>query len=190
MARFYQSLTQFNTIDPIGSIYEQSFSKGGNNSVKPLVEIICYALNLNHYHLLLKQVSERGIEKFIHRLGTGYTKYFNHKHKRTGVLFQGKFKSIHIKTNEYLIHLSVYINLNDRVHKLGSPTSKLQSRTSLKEYSEYCSKSRSGSVICYPSIILDQFATPAEFLSLAEDTLPQILATKDDLKEMNDLLLE
>ena len=122
--RFYKSLIHFNAVEPVGSIYELSFSQENSKPAKPLVEIICYALNQNHYHLLLKQVSDRGIEKFIQRLGTGYTKYFNNKHKRNGVLFQGKFKSVHVDSNEYLLHLSIYINLNEHAHKLGSPTSK------------------------------------------------------------------
>lgn len=184
--RFYKSLVQFNTIEPIGSIYEQSFLKENPKHHKSLVEIICYALNHNHYHLLLKQVSDRGIEKFIHRLGTGYTKYFNHKHKRNGVLFQGKFKSIHVESNEYLLHLSIYINLNDQIHQLGSPTSK--SRTSFNEYAKHPDKSVLD--ICFPAIILSQFSNVQEYLSLAKDTLPQILEQKKDLKELELLFLE
>lgn len=184
--RFYKSLVQFNTVDPIGSIYEQSFLKEDFQPSRPLVEIICYALNHNHYHLLLKQVADQGIEKFIQRLGTGYTKYFNHRHKRDGVLFQGKFKSIHVGSNEYLLHLSIYINLNDQVHQLGSRTSK--SRTSLNEYARYPAKLISN--ICFPSIIIDQFSSPQEYLSLARDTLPQITEHKKDLKDLELLLIE
>ncbi|MBI4136067.1 MAG: transposase [Candidatus Vogelbacteria bacterium] len=191
--RFYESLAQFNTVKPIGSIYEQTFSKRKSRPDNSLVEIVCYALNPNHYHLLLKQVSDRGIEKFIQRLGTGYTKYFNHKHKRSGVLFQGKFKSIHVETNEYLLHLSIYINLNDRVHQLvgqlGSPTSKLmKGRTSLREYATYSTNSIVG--ICSPAIILGQFSNYVEYLSLANDVLPQILEQKKNLKELETLFLE
>jgi hypothetical protein len=64
MPRFLQSLEEFNTIQPIGSIYENSFKKSslGDRIPKlndePLVDIICYGLNPNHYHLLLKQVAE------------------------------------------------------------------------------------------------------------------------------------
>jgi putative transposase len=82
----------------------------------PLVEIIAYCLNPNHYHLILRQVSEKGIEKFMHKLSTGYTNYFNKKFNRTGALFQGRYKSIHIDSNEYLLHLSVYVNANHAIH--------------------------------------------------------------------------
>ena len=80
----------------------------------------------------------------MQRLGTGYTMYFNEKEKRSGSLFQGVFKSLHINTNEYLLHLSAYVNLNDRVHQLGSETSKLV-KSSWREYigddkKEFCKK--------------------------------------------------
>jgi len=66
----------------------------------------------NHFHLLLNQKREGGIVKFMQKLGTGYTMYFNTKNKRDGVLFQGAFKSIPIESDEYLIYLSSYIHLN------------------------------------------------------------------------------
>jgi putative transposase len=58
------------------------------------------------------QVKDGGITKFMRKLGTGYTMYFNEKNKRTGVLFQGKFKAILIDNDEYLAHLSRYIHIN------------------------------------------------------------------------------
>ena len=67
-----------------------------------LVQIICYCLNPNHYHLLLKEIKDGGISEFMKRVGGGYTWYFNNKHKRSGTLFQGRFKSVHIKSNEQL----------------------------------------------------------------------------------------
>jgi len=50
------------------------------------------------------------------RVSGGYTRYFNHRHKRNGVLFQGKFKAAHIDSNEKLIYLSAYVNSNHDVH--------------------------------------------------------------------------
>lgn len=79
---------------------------------QPLVDILCFCLMPNHYHLLLKQKEENGISRFMQKLGTGYTMYFNTKYKRNGVLFQGVFKSIHVDTEIYLTHLSRYIHLN------------------------------------------------------------------------------
>lgn len=77
-----------------------------------MVKFIAYCINPNHYHFILQQVSEKGIEKFMQRLGMGYAKYFNNRRKRSGTLFQGKFKARHIDSNEYLLHVSSYVNLN------------------------------------------------------------------------------
>ncbi|MFA6096741.1 MAG: transposase [Candidatus Paceibacterota bacterium] len=82
----------------------------------PLIEIVAYCLNPNHYHFILKQVSDRGIEKFLHKIGISHTKYYNDKHKRSGSLFQGVFKSAHIDSNEYLLYLSAYVNKNNYIH--------------------------------------------------------------------------
>ena len=77
-----------------------------------LVEIVTFCLMPNHFHLILKQLKDGGITKFMRKLGTGYAMYFNQKNKRNGVLFQGKFKAIPIENDNYLIHLSRYIHIN------------------------------------------------------------------------------
>lgn len=92
------------------------FPKPGLGSRNRLVEIVAYCLNPNHYHFILKQVAEKGIERFMHKLGTSHTKYFNKKNKRSGTLFQGRFKSAHIDSNEYLLYLSAYVNKNNFIH--------------------------------------------------------------------------
>ncbi len=88
-----------------------------------LVEVIAYCLNPNHYHFILKQKIDGGISKFMQRLGTSYVMQFNKRHNRSGALFQGKFKSVHIETNEYLLYLSVYINANNFIHGYRSDNS-------------------------------------------------------------------
>ncbi len=156
LERFLLSIREFNTEKPIGSLYENSFYKNDTSKsvnedqlgglTAKLVEIVCYCLNHNHYHFLLKQTSEKGISEFMKRLGGGYTWYFNHKHKRNGSLFQGTFKSIHVDSNEYLLHLSSYINLNN--------SSKDQSITK-SSWDEYTGKVTDK--ICNTDIILGQF---------------------------------
>jgi putative transposase len=81
-----------------------------------LVDVVAYCLNPNHYHFILRQKIDGGISKFMQRLGTSYTMQFNKRHSRSGALFQGKFKAIHIDSNEYLLYLSVYVNTNNFIH--------------------------------------------------------------------------
>lgn len=196
--RFFQSMIEFNVIEPIGSIYEKTYSPkryvnfGGSTSKKvafrnkKLIEFIAYCLNPNHYHFIVRQVSERGIEKFMHRLGTGYTMYFNEKEKRSGSLFQGRFKAIHIESNEYLLHVSAYVNLNDRVHNFGGSTSKKV--RSVSSWGEYMDKKING--ICEKEIILEQFSGVPEYKEFALESLKTIRERKEDLKGMENILLE
>ena len=90
--RFMQSMDEFNTIEPIGSIYENRYRKNKlelrhsmskSSQSEKLVNFICYCLNPNHYHFILEQLVENGIVKFMQKLGNGYTKYFNEKNKRS-----------------------------------------------------------------------------------------------------------
>ena len=112
LERFLAGMDQFNTLKSIGSL-----GRGHSVSTEPkLVKLIAYCLNQNHFHLILEQVANKGIERFMHKLGMGYAKYFNTKYKRSGALFQGKYQVRHVDSNEYLLHLSAYINLNDKAH--------------------------------------------------------------------------
>ncbi|HEY4504953.1 MAG TPA: transposase [Candidatus Paceibacterota bacterium] len=77
-----------------------------------LVAVCAYSLMDNHYHFLLRELSEGGISKFMLKLATAYTMYFNIKYARTGVLFQGTFRSKHVDQDEYLRHLATYIHMN------------------------------------------------------------------------------
>lgn len=122
--RFLQSMREFNTVEPIGSLYENSFQLNKPNIYKPLVNIICYCLNPNHFHFILQEVEENGISSFMKRLAGGYTWFFNKKYQRNGSLFQGVFKAKHITDNGYLMYASAYVNLNNKVHKLGGETAK------------------------------------------------------------------
>ncbi len=78
----------------------------------PLVEIGAYCLMPNHFHLLIRQREEDGIGRFMQKVITGYTMYFNRKNDRTGVLFQGRYKAVHAEEDTHLKYLLSYIHLN------------------------------------------------------------------------------
>jgi putative transposase len=77
-----------------------------------LVSIGAWCLMDNHYHLLLKEIEEGGISKFMHKLATSYTMYFNARHKKRGSLFESCFRLKHLSWDEYLRHMFAYIHLN------------------------------------------------------------------------------
>lgn len=175
LLRFLQSMREFNTVEPIGSIYENFFRKKelGDSIFKQqkLVDLVCYCLNPNHFHLTVKQLVDDGVRRFMHRVGTGFTKYFNQKYKTSGALFQGRYKALHVDSNEYLLHLSAYVNLNNRVHgALGSSTSKL-SKTSWDEYTNHERGQTKDRDLCNKEIILAQFRNPAGYREFAESSL-------------------
>lgn len=180
--RFLQSIQVFNTVEPSGSIFEWQFGQKNNTPVQSdkLVRIISYCLNPNHYHLLLEEVSENGISEFMKRLGGGYTKYFNERNKRSGSLFQGRFKSIHVDSDLYLKNLSAYINLNNLVHKI---TSNLF-RSSWAEYANNnnTKQKNQGNHICSKEIILDSFNSFSEYEIFARETVAWIIEYRDEAK--------
>ena len=73
----------------------------------------CYAWALipNHFHLLLR-TSLTPLSKVMRRLMTGYAVTFNKRHKRSGHLFQNRYKSIVCEEDSYLLELIRYIHLN------------------------------------------------------------------------------
>ena len=66
----------------------------------------------NHFHILLYERVEGGISLFMQKLLTAYSMYFNKKYERKGSLFESKFNSKHIDTDEYLNWVFSYIHLN------------------------------------------------------------------------------
>lgn len=85
---------------------------------KKIVDIICYCLMHNHFHLLVKQLKDGGITEFMRRFILSYIKYRNLKYKHQGPLLNGPFKAVRMETDEQLIHVSRYIHLNPLVSLL------------------------------------------------------------------------
>jgi len=75
------------------------------------IQIYSFVLMDNHYHLELR-TEEANLSSALHWLNTSYSVYFNRKWKRTGHLFQGRFKSILIESLAYMLRVSYYIHLN------------------------------------------------------------------------------
>ncbi|MEK9175048.1 MAG: transposase, partial [Patescibacteria group bacterium] len=184
--RFLQSMEEFNTVDPIGSIYQNSFRETTKLKSDTIVDIICFCINPNHFHLLLRQKKDKGIEKFMHRLGVGYSRYFNERNHRSGSLFQGTYKAIHIDSNKYLLYLSAYINLNNKVHKLSNLVTKLTKSS----WAEYTTANYHEKKFCNTKIIQEQFSSKKEYKEFAEEALQYIKERKDLYYELQHFLLE
>jgi len=118
--RFYQSLDVFNTIEPSHNFI---FSRNKiRTQEEKLVQIYAYSLLPNHFHLVVEQLVDGGVGDFMKRVLGGYTSYFNEKNIRTGSLFQGTYKRIHIDSSEYYNYLIAYVNENHFVHNIKRDT--------------------------------------------------------------------
>ena len=79
---------------------------------RELVAIGSYCAMPNHFHILITPLVENGVSKFMQKLSTGLSMYYNQRYTRTGSLFEGKFKAEHVNEDTYLKYLFSYIHLN------------------------------------------------------------------------------
>jgi len=103
----------------------------------------CYVLMPNHYHLLL-ETPHANVSKVMHYMNGSYTNYINKKHRRSGHLFQGRYKAIVVDRDNYLLELSRYLHLNPvRARLVTNPIDYVHS-----SYKSYVSKSKENFVSC------------------------------------------
>jgi len=125
------------------------------------VEIVAYCIMPTHIHLILKQVSDNGISKFMSKILNSYARYFNLKHHRTGHLFEGKFKDVEISKDEQLLHTTRYIHLNPTSADLvKKPEDWIHS-----SYNEYIQIDRDG--LCEYQDLID--LSPAQYKKFTND---------------------
>jgi len=194
--RFIHDLYEFNDENPALPykwVKKKREEFGLQPERRPIVNILCFCLMPNHYHLLIQPCQEDGVTKFMRKLGTGYTMYFNTKYQRSGALFQGKFKHILIKSERYFLHLTRYIHLN--------PLDLFQSdwrekgirnlnkaRVFLEKYRwssflDYTGKKNFSSVICQ-DLICSLYPEGDKYKQFVLDYV------KTDLEKIKDLILE
>jgi len=135
----------------------------------PLVALGAYCLMPNHIHLLMTPLVDGGISKYMQRVQTAYTMFFNTKHQRTGALFGGTFKAEHANRDTYLKYLFSYIHLNpakliDASWKEKGIKDFKKLNSYVKEYpysslSEYLTKKH---IITNPSKFPEYFLEPRE----------------------------
>ncbi len=78
------------------------------------VDLLAFCIMPNHFHLLLYQRQQGTLTSLMQSVMTSYSRYFNTKYKRTGPLFESRFKASMITDDSYLHHITRYIHLNPR----------------------------------------------------------------------------
>src|SRR3989344_2633670 len=81
---------------------------------KRTVELVAFCIMPNHFHLILKEVEEGGISSYMQRVLNAYGKYYNTKYERSGHVFQGPYRLVHIEDDRQMLHTSAYIHRNPR----------------------------------------------------------------------------
>ena len=145
---FERYLSLKETKNSIGISFPNYFNK---------VELNSFCLMPNHFHLLIFQRQQGSMTQFMRGLMTSYSMYFNKKYKRTGPLFESRYKASMISDDAYLEHISRYIHLNPHDWRHY-------------EYSSlpYFMQQISDEWI-RPERILAQFKTPDEYLKFVQD---------------------
>ncbi len=141
-----------------------------------VVELVSFCLMPNHFHLLLYQYEIDGITRLMRSVATGYSGYFNKRHKRVGSLFQGRYKASPISSQGYWDHISRYIHLNP-----------LDIGEDYETYSYSSYRNYTGNFEAEwlrPNLVLDGFESAAAYQKFVSEYVPY----RKELKDTKDLL--
>lgn len=146
---------------------------------KPLVIIEAFTLLSNHFHLILKEIEEGGVSKFMHKLGTGMANHANAKYKQKGSLFQGAYRLRTIEEDSYFRYVAAYVMVKNTFELFPGGFENTRSSfadawewaihypfSSLGHYAEIID-----SPIVANSFLKELFPNPSEFKSFARDVL-------------------
>lgn len=86
-------------------------------SFKDSIDLLAFCLMPNHFHLFIYQHTEAAISELLRSISVSYVMYFNKKYRRTGPLFQQRYRAKRISDDAYLLHISRYIHLNPNDYK-------------------------------------------------------------------------
>lgn len=147
---------------------------------KPLISIGAWCLMPNHFHLLIKQEADGGITKFMRKVGTGYSMFFNIKYQRKGSLFGGLFKSKLIGSDDnYMRQLFGYIHINpldidfpgwkDEIKKLPNNMKKFLKSYPYSSYLDYIGTDRTEKSIINPENFPAYFQDAKSFKDFIDD---------------------
>lgn len=123
------------------------------------VELVAFVLMPNHFHLIIQELEENGTARYMQRVLNSYTKYFNNRYKKSGHLFQGPYKAVHVAHNRQLLYLSAYIHHNPK--EIGR-WSKKPDQYFWSSFQDYVGKNRWGEIL-QQDIISKQFKHPDEY---------------------------
>ena len=122
--RFYQALNYYNN-HSYGASLSKYLMKDRDYNPQILdydknsyIKFISYCIMPDHYHLIVKILKAGIFSKYINDLEDSYSRYFNIKFNRKGPLWQNSFQAVRIESNEQLLHVVRYVNINPTTAEL------------------------------------------------------------------------
>jgi REP element-mobilizing transposase RayT len=164
--RFIHDLYEFNDKKPAPEFSRRDSDVGRTTSHierDKLVNLHAFVLMPNHHHAVLEPIKENGIYLFVKKLHSGYARGFNLKHKRSGYLFQGRYKDVYIKSDKQLAYLVCYIHANPLNLWKNNWKDKKLTKLEIKQAIKFLEKYRWSSHLDYwgiknfPSVIGSKF---------------------------------
>lgn len=134
------------------------------NSPK-LVDVICYCIMPNHFHLVLKQAIDKGIQIYLQKTQNSFSKFYNIHKQRKGPVFQNRFRAVLIEDEDQLVHVVRYIHLNPYSSNLIARKNDLI-RYPWSSFSEYLGIKKG---ICEKEIILENFKNRSKYKKFVFD---------------------
>lgn len=91
-----------------------------NKNLYDEIKLIAFCLMPDHFHLLLKQKSERCLPKLLKQVTNAYTTYFNAKYHHSGAVMKGRYRAVLVESEFLLIQMVRFVHLNPLIAGLHS----------------------------------------------------------------------
>lgn len=138
---------------------------------KRTVELVAFCIMPNHFHLIVKELEESAIAVYMQRVLTAYSKYYNTKYEKSGHVFQGPYRAIHISDDSQLKYLSAYIHRNPR--ELAGWLNK-EDKYQWSSYQDYIGENRWGDLLLL-DIVLGQFKDKKRYHEFVKTSTAKLL---------------
>lgn len=135
------------------------------------VELVSFCIMPNHFHLIVKEVEDGGISAYMQRVLNAYSKHYNTKYQKSGHVFQGPYRAVHVESNEQLLYLSAYVHRNPR--ELPAWFNK-EDEYPWSSYSDLIAENRWGNLLV-PQILLEQFKNKEGYQKFVKTSTAKLL---------------
>jgi putative transposase len=163
--RFEKTPLSFHKFNKLSSKFQEKILANFEKEAKFKIKVIAFCLMPTHFHLLLKQEVKNGIVNYLSNFQNAFAKFFNLKYHKKGSLFNGRFKSVLVKDDDQLLHLSRYIHLNPYSSGVIRTKEGLVSY-SWSSFSQYLGLEKG---FCHPQAVLGQFKNTASYKKFVFD---------------------